>query len=422
MVEYVIIGNSAAAVGAVEGIRQRDNTGNITVISEEPYYAYSRPLISYLLAGTADDRKMAYRDAGFYEDNGVSLLLGVRAVSIDAVGKQVILSNGKMVAYDKLLIATGGKPFVPPMKGGDKKGIYTFIKRDDAEQLKSVAKCETKAVVIGGGLIGLKAAEGLVKCGVDVTVVELADRILSTILDEQAAAIVQDVLEKHGINVILNDTVTEVIGDDGVSGVILKSGQSIECDMVITAIGVRPNTDVVANTDISVNRGIKTDDHMCTNIEDVYAAGDVAEAYDIVYEDQRVTPIWPNAYMQGEIAGRNMAGDDTVFDSGFARNSIAFFGLPMITAGIIKPVGGDYEAVSTVQPEKMVYKKAVFKGNRLVGFIRLTDIDRAGILTGLIKDKVDISPFKDKLLDKDFGFVYMPKSYRKERLLGVKRK
>ncbi|MBZ4665849.1 MAG: FAD-dependent pyridine nucleotide-disulfide oxidoreductase [Mahella sp.] len=422
MLEYVIIGNSAAAVGAIEGIRQRDNTGSITVISEEPYYAYSRPLISYLLAGTADDKKMAYRDVGFYEDNGVSLLLGVKAVSIDTTSKEVILSNGKAVTYDKLLIATGGKPFVPPMKGGDKKGIYTFIKRDDAERLKAVAKPGTKAVVIGGGLIGLKAAEGLVKCGVDVTVVELADRILSTILDEQAAAMVQEVLEGHNINVILNDTVTEVVGDNTVSGVILKNGQSIECDMVITAIGVRPNTDVAANTDISINRGIKVDDHMRANVEDIYAAGDVAEAYDIVYEDQRVTPIWPNAYMQGEVAGRNMAGDDVVFDSGFARNSISFFGLPMITAGIIKPVGNEYEVTSIVQPDKKVYKKAVFKSNRLVGFIRLTDIDRAGILTGLIKEKIDVSPFKDKLLDEDFGFVYMPKSYRKEKLLGVKRK
>ncbi|AEE96888.1 NAD(P)/FAD-dependent oxidoreductase [Mahella australiensis] len=420
--EYVIIGNSAAAVGAVEGIRQVDDAGNITVISEEPYYAYSRPLISYLLAGTVDDKKMAYRDAGFYEDNDVSLLLGVKAVSIDTAGKQVLLSDGKTVTYDRLLIATGGKPFVPPTKGSDKKGVYTFIKRDDAEQLKAIAKPGKKAVVIGGGLIGLKAAEGLVKCGVSVTVVELADRILSTILDEQAAAMVQEVLEEHGINIILNNTVTEVIGDDRASGVILKNGDSIECDMIITAIGVRPNTDVVANTDISINRGIKVDDHMCSDINDVYAAGDVAEAYDIVYEDQRVTPIWPNAYIQGEVAGRNMAGDDVAFDGGFARNSIAFFGLPMITAGIIKPTGDDYEVASVIQPDKKVYKKAVFKDNRLVGFIRLTDIDRAGILTGLIKDKIDVTAFKNKLLDEDFGFVYMPKSYRKEKLLGVKRK
>jgi len=325
--EYVIIGNSAAAIGAVEGIRQKDAEGNITIVSEEPYYAYSRPLISYLLAGTVDEDKMSYRGASFYEENNVSLLLGVKAVSIDIAGRQVILSNGKAVAYDKLLIATGGKPFVPPMKGGDKEGIYTFIKRDDVKKLQAVAKPAAKAVVIGAGLIGLKAAEGLVKCGVDVTVVELADRILSTILDEQAAAMVQDVLEQHGIKIILNNTVAEITGEGKASGVILKDGTAQECDMVVVAIGVTPNADVARDTGIEINRGIKADDHMRTNIEDIYAAGDVAEAYDLVYEAQRVTPIWPNAFIQGEVAGRNMAGDDVTFDSGFARNSISLLWL-----------------------------------------------------------------------------------------------
>jgi len=418
---YIIIGNSAAAVGGVEGIRQIDKEGSITIISEEPYCTYSRPLISYFLAGALNEDKMLYRDTDFYKTNGVNLLLGTKALSVDTENNWVTLAGGETIGYDKLLIATGGKPFMPPMIGSDKKGVYTFIKRDDAERLKAIAKPGSKAVVIGGGLIGLKAAEGLVKCGVDVTVIELANRILSTILDDQAAAIVQGVLEEHDIKVILNNTVSEALGSDKVTGVLLKDGTQIACDMVVTAIGVRPNTDIVCGTVINVNRGIVVDGHMRTNIDNIYAAGDVAEAYDIVYEDMRVTPIWPNAYMQGEVAGRNMAGDSAIFDAGFARNSISFFGLPMITAGIIKPIGAEYEVLSMTIPDKKIYKKAVIKDNKLVGFIRLTDIDRAGILTGLIKNKADVSAFKDKLLNDDFGFVYMPKKQRKEKLLGVKR-
>ncbi len=415
--EYVIIGNSAAAIGAVEGIRSIDKKGNITIISDEPYHTYSRPLISYYLSGKVDEVKMAYRKKDFYEANNVTTRLGVKVLAIDPESRKVILQNGETVDYDKVLVATGGKPFIPPMPGLNKEGVYSFIKLDDVKAIEKVALKNTKAVIVGAGLIGLKAAEALVKRGVEVTVVELANRVLSAILDEEAAAIVQSNLEEHGVKFRLNTTLCEVTGKDKVQGVTLKDGKEIPCDFVVVAIGVTPNVNVVKNTEVKLNRGIIVSETMETNLADVYAAGDVTEGYDTIYGEKRVIPILPNAYSQGEVAGLNMAGQRVEFKGGFAMNSIGFYDLPMITAGIIKPETTEYK-VSTVNiPERKFYKKMVLKDNQLVGFICLNKIDRAGIYTSLIADKTDVSSFKDDLLKEDFGYIYFPESLRKERML-----
>lgn len=416
---YVIIGNSAAAVGAVEGIRQVDREGGITVISDEPYHTYSRPLISYWLAGKVTEDKMIYRGPGFYEANGVTPLLGKRAEKIDFSCRSVLLADGTGIPYDRLLIATGGKPIVPPMAGLQKKGIYTFIKLDDVKEIEQAAAAgRNNAVVIGAGLIGLKAAEALAKLKMNVTVVELANRILPAILDEQAAAIVQDYLENQGLKFALNTTAAEIQGTDAVSSVKLADGQEIACDMLVLAIGVQPNTDLVKNTEVLVNRGILVNDKMETSAAGVYAAGDVSEGFDIVYGTNRVLPLLPNAYQQGEAAGRNMAGAETLFTGGLAMNAIGFGELPMLTAGIIKPDSDEFEVLVSAEPEKKTYRKVILRNNSIVGFICLNKVDRVGILTGLIKEKSDISAFEDRLLNPDFGYIDFPAERRKTRLSG----
>ncbi|SHE70354.1 Pyridine nucleotide-disulphide oxidoreductase [Caldanaerobius fijiensis DSM 17918] len=415
---YVIIGNSAAAVGAVESIRKYDKDNEIVIISDEPYHVYSRPLISYYLGNKVDEDRMAYRERDFYQKNNVTPILGRKAVKINTQYKTVLLEDGREIEFSKLLIATGGKPFVPPMKGLEKKNIHTFIKMDDAKKLKNSVKPGSNVVVVGGGLIGFKAAEGLRDLGINVTVVELADRVLSAILDTQGGMMVQKRLEHFGIKIITQNTVEEILGDEYVSGVVLKDGTKLECDNLIIAIGVVPNTDVVKESEITVNRGIVVDRHMMTNVEGIYAAGDVAEAYDMLYEQNRVIPIWPNAYMQGEVAGANMTGNEMVYDGSFAMNSIGFEDVHMITAGIINPPSDEFEVLVKKDEDKTVYKKLVLKDNRIVGFIKIGEVDRAGIYTNLMKEKVDVSPFKDKLLEDDFGYVYLPKQYRKAKMLG----
>ncbi|MHB1127045.1 MAG: NAD(P)/FAD-dependent oxidoreductase [Bacillota bacterium] len=420
---YVIIGNSAAAVGAVEGIRQVDRTGPITIISQEPYHTYSRPLISYYLSGKVDEEKMHYRSRDFYQRHNVETMLACEATGIDVSNCQVVLDDARRVKYDQLLIATGGKPFIPPLQGLDKKNVFTFIKLDDVKKIQELAGKGRRGIIIGAGLIGLKAAEALNILGVELTVVELANRVLSAILDEEAAGIVQGHLESKGIQFQLETTVEKIIGEDSVSGVVLQNGQQLPCDFLIVAIGVVPNTGVVRDTQVKVNRGIVVDERMRTNVDCIFAAGDVAEGYDVIYGAQRVLPILPGAYCQGETAGKNMAGQVTVYAGGFAMNSIGFFGLPMATAGMIRPDSEDYEVHVFADAGQKIYRKIVLKDNVLSGFITLNRIDRSGILTGLIRDRVNVEVFKDRLLEEDFGYIDFPQELRNARLLqgGVAR-
>lgn len=415
----VIIGNSVAMVGAVEAIRKYDTSSEIVVISDETYHVYSRPLISYYLGNLVSEDKMIYREKDFYRKNKVETVFGIKAISIDERKKEVYLEKGDSISFDKLLIATGGKPIIPPVEGLNKKNVHTFIKMDDAKKLKEAAKPGSKAVIVGGGLIGFKAAEGLHHLGVDVTIVELADRILSTILDAEGASLVSQSLQNDGIKIITGTTVDKIIGDEYVKGVLLKNGQELEADNLIIAIGVVPNVDVVKNTSISINRGILVDNTMKTSVEDVYAAGDVAEGYDMLVESNRVVPIWPNAYMQGEIAGLNMIGTNKSFKGIFPMNSIGYKNTNMITAGITNPQQEEFEIISKIDHNRKYYKKFVVKENRLVGFILINDIDRAGLFTGFIKNETDITPFKKYLLNDDFGFIYLPKKLRKAKMLDL---
>lgn len=416
--EYVIVGNSAAAIGAIEGIRSIDGSGKITLFSDEPYHTYSRPLISYYLYGKVSADKMYYRPLDYYEKYKVNARLQTRVGSLLLPEKEIALDSGEKVHYDKLILATGGKPIVPPMPGRELDGVTTFLKWDDVKALENTLYPGIRTVVIGAGLIGIKAAEALIKRGAEVKVVELANRVLSAILDEAAAGMVQDNLEKQGIRFFLNNTVAEILGQEGkVCGIRLQDGTEETCDRVIIAIGVSPNHELAKGTDIEINRGIIVNEQLATNIADVYAAGDVAEGYDTLYRQRRVLPILPNAYKQGFTAGLNMAGGNESYRGGFAMNSIGFFDLPMITAGIVKPEGEEFTELIQADKAKNYYKKIVLRAGKIVGFIALNQVDRAGILTGLMDKEVDVSPFQNDLFKEDFGYVYFPKKYRQEQLL-----
>lgn len=413
---YVIIGNSAAAIGAIESIRKYDSNTAITVLSDEPYHTYSRPLISYYLGGKVTEPNMRYRNADFYEKNHVETILGVKATSIDFQNKNVLLEDGRKVPYDKLLIATGGKPFVPPMEGLEKKDVYKFIKLDDVKSIEKVAAKGSKAIVVGASFSGLKAVEALRHRGVDVTVIDIMSRIMPRVLDETAAAIAMKTLNDNGVEVLLNTTVEKILGEDKATGVRLKDGRELSCDFVILAIGVRCNTDVVSGTEIKTNRGIVVDNRMQTSIPDVYAAGDVAEGYNFIEEKSMEIAIIPNAYKQGETAGANMAGQYKTFDKGFIMNSMPLLGLPIISAGASEQKEG-IRVKTLYKPENNSYKKFYIKGNRLIGYLLIHDVDRAGIYTDLVRNCIDISTFEGSLGEEDFGLITMPKELRKAKML-----
>ncbi len=241
---YVIIGNSAAAVGCIEGIRQLDKGGSVTVISSEPYHTYSRPLISYLLWGKTTEEGMKYRPDGFYEQNGCRALLGRAAVGIDPKKKQVTLDGGETLPYDKLLVAAGSRPFVPPMEGLDGvKNSFTFMSLDDARALGEALRPDSRVLVVGAGLIGLKCVEGIRDRVGEVTVADLAGRILPSVLDEAGAALMQRHIESHGVRFLLGDSVAAFEGNTA----RMKSGASVEFDILVTAVGVRTSLDALTS-------------------------------------------------------------------------------------------------------------------------------------------------------------------------------
>ncbi len=420
MTHYVIIGNSVASIAAVEAIRNQDKDGAITIISDEPHHAYSRPLISYLLAGKVSEESMLYRDRNFYKKNKVEVLLGKKAIALNPKKKLITLADKKKIHFDKLLIATGGTPILPKVKGKNLDGVFTFTKWDDAKKIKEYINKNKvkKVIVVGGGLIGLKTVEGLIGLKVKVSIVELADRILSATFDKKASNLIKTCLNKMGCNVITKNTVTKIRGKKKVTSVILKDGLKLDCGMVIFAIGVAPNVEIAKGTDIEINKGILVDNHMQTNIPDIYAAGDVVEGLDFITGLTRPIAIWPNAYKQGNIAGSNMAGVPKEYTGSFVMNSVELCNIPTISVGLTDPKEDGYEVLDYYDEENLVYRKVVLKGNRIVGAIFIKNIDRAGIYTGLIIEKVDVSSFRNHLLEEDFGLLSLPKEYRKHLVYG----
>lgn len=275
--KYPIIGNSAGAVGCIEGLRCIDKTGKIALVSEENYHVHSRALIPYYLDGKIDIGKMHYRPLDFYERSGVTLFLGQKAVGVDFARKEVELASGERLGYNKLLLATGGRPFFPPITGLDKENVFSFHSLNDALGIQKVlAKGAKNAVVLGGGVIGLMAAEVLSKKGLSVCVVELADRVLAPVVDETASAMVENSFEKRGVKIFKNTTIEEVHGGEQVESVSLKDGTVLPCDLLIVGVGVVPRVELVEGTEIKINRGIVVNKRMQTSVPDVYACGDCA--------------------------------------------------------------------------------------------------------------------------------------------------
>ncbi len=412
--KYLIIGNSAGGVGAAEAIRKHDSSGTIIIVSDEPYPVYGRALISKYLSRERIFEDILYRDQDFYKQNGINALLDKNVESVDTNTRTARLSDGETIAWEKLLLATGGTPIVPPMKGADKKGVFTFTKLNDAKALDGYLNNAGKAVVIGGGLIGLSVSEALHKRGLGVTIVEMKDRILNVMLDEQSSHMAEDNLSNSGVQVKTNNTVAEIGGGESVTHVILSDGQKLACDLVVVAIGVSPRKNIAAAAGIEVNRGILVNRQMQTSMPNVYACGDVAEAYDFIYDICRPVPIWPGAYLGGMTAGANMAGGEAEYPGVTAMNSLGYFGLDIVSAGMVIAPDDSYELL--VDESNGNYKKLVLKDNYIKGMVFVGDIDKSGIIFGLMKDKVDVSQFKQKLLTDDFGLIHLPEPMWRQRL------
>ena len=405
---YVIIGGSAAAIGCIEGVRSVDKTGEIILITGETEWNYSRPLISYLLEGKTTRDKMWCRPDSFFTRNGVTVKAGVLATALDAGDRTVRLSTGERLAYDRLLAATGSRPFVPPIPGLETvERTFCFQTLSDASALAEALRPESRVLILGAGLTGVKCAEGIRGLCAQIAIADLAPRVLPAVLDDTAAAMVQARMEEKGVRFYLNDSAAAFRGNTA----RLQSGTELEFDVLVTAVGVRPNTQLVADAGGAVDRGILVDGGCATTLPDVYAAGDCAQGYDAVSGEKRMLPLWPNAVLQGETAGINMAGGRADYTQGIALNASGVFGLHMVTAG-------SYEGESFTVQRDGSYKRLVTADGVLKGVIMVGDVSRAGIYTDLIRKKKLLSEIDFDLIRESPQLMAFSQKDRRVQLGG----
>ena len=382
MKRYVIIGNGVAAAGCIEGVRSMDQDGAITVLSEEPHAVYCRPLISYFLEDKTDPQKMAYRTADFYKKNRCRVLYGAKAAALDPEKKTICTDQGESLPYDALCMATGSSPFIPRFSGIETvEQPFTFLTLDDAAALKAATAERKNVLIVGAGLIGLKCAEGLRDRAASITVCDLSDRVLSSILDAESAGIIQSHLEKNGVRFFLKNSVAEFRKKEAV----LQGGETVPFDVLVLAVGVRANTEPLKTAGGAVNRGILVDTGMRTSLPCVFAAGDCAEGFDAALGANRVLALFPNAYLQGYTAGVNMAGGESAFDNAIPMNAVGFFGLHLMTAGVYE--GEMYEEQTPDGCKKLFTKENLLKGFILIGEDATR---RAGIYTSMIREKIPL--------------------------------
>lgn len=414
--DYAIVGNSAAAINACDAIRSLDTEGSIAVFSEEKYRCYSRPLISYLVAGEVANKGMYYRPSNYYHSMNVDFHAGERVASITPSKKLLTTAGKEKIKWRKLLLATGFTPFIPPIEGLGEIPCLTFVSWDDAKRMLSLTAKPVSALVVGAGLIGMKAAEALHARGAAVTVVEKINRVLPLALDVKASALVEERCGEKGIRIITGEGVSSLVSEGGNKGrATLESGSEIDFDLLVMAVGVRPRIELAEAAGLSCNGGIEVDEHQRTSAKDVYAAGDAVRAMDVVLGKPAVNALWPVAALQGKYAGRNMAGEEVPYPGCNSMNAVEFFGLPVLSAGIVNPPDSSYKVIT-----KLVggdYRKAVLKGDIIVGMLMAGTIERAGILTSLIQEKANVKRIKSCLLDEGFGHINFPRSVRSDRIM-----
>jgi nitrite reductase (NADH) large subunit len=407
---YVMVGGSASAISAVEAIRSIDKDSSIDLFSDEATPLFSRVLLPYYIAEELSKPLLSFRSADFFEQNRVTPHLGVKVRSILANSKTIQTEDGKSYPYDKLLLATGGNPIIPPIRGIELQGIFPLKTMADAEKIYHFKA--KRAVVIGAGSVGVESSISLKRRGMEVTLLEQLGQVLPTVFDEEAASVVQKRIEELGITTILGEKALQFEGNGQVKKVITES-RVIECDMVIIAVGIRPAIELAqeAGIEIGSTGGIKVNPEMMTSIADIYASGDVAETYDITRDSPWVNAIWPCAVEQGRIAGLNMAGKRVLYEGSFRRNSIGnFIGIPAISMGLIRAEtcstceGG--EAFQEIKKRtKETYKKLILKNGRLVGVILVGPTQKAGLYQILLKKKMVVTDYIPLLMSHRLNFM-----------------
>ena len=380
--KLVVVGNGMAGMACVDAILKKNPDFQITVLSEEPYYNYNRILLSSVLAGDKKVDDIYINTREWYEENQINLHLATKAVDVNPQEKFVLTDKDERIPYDLLLLATGSNPFMPPMEGRDKENVFVFRNIADCEGMIRNSGKGKKAVVIGGGLLGLEAARGVSLRGVETTVVHLMDHLMEMQLDPTGAYFLKRGIEKLGINVRLKTLTTKILGKDQVEGVEFKDGSKLEADMVIVACGIRPNVELAQKAGLTIQKGIVVNDHMETSDPSIFAVGECVEHRGKVYG--LVAPLWD----QGKILDETITGNKgPTYEGSVLATKLKVAAVDVFSAGTFEATDPEMQAVSYQDESGGIYKKILIQDDQVIGAVLVGDSGDANRFLELIRKK-----------------------------------
>jgi len=395
----VIVGTGIASVTAIKAIRELDLDSEIYLIGEEKFYPYNRIRLSKGIFDDLEENNILLQKKEWYEQNRVKIFINSKVMNINTDSLELILGDGSKVKYDKLLISTGARNNTPPIDGIGKDGSYTLRSLNDALNIKDSLNASEQVIVIGGGIQGLEIAFILHQNGKTVTIVELQSRLMPLQLDHKASEILKNIVQSYGIEVLNNTSVKKITGDAKVAGILTYDDAELKCDMVVYSTGIKPNKELTENSKIQAERGIVVNNKMQTNIENIYAAGDVAQV------DNKIIGLWNIAIAQGKVAGYNIAGNETLYKKITPVTTLNAFGISLFSMGCID----ESESTNALTDEDVnlkIYKKIFIKDNNIIGAIVIGDMKRSPLLKSAIEKgipltDVDLSNISvDELLEK----------------------
>ncbi|MAB15027.1 nitrite reductase large subunit NirB, partial [Parvibaculum sp.] len=391
--KLIVIGNGMAGCRAVEELLERaPDAYNITIFGAEPEVNYNRIMLSPVLAGETTFDEIVINGRDWYADNGIELRAGEEVIAIDPATREIVTATGERAGYDRLLIATGSSPFIIPVPGASLDGVIAFRDIEDVRHMTAAAKKGGRAVVIGGGLLGLEAANGLRTNGMDVTVIHLMDTLMERQLDEAAGFLLRRELESRGIEVFTEASTQEILGEDVVEGVKLKDGRVVPADLVVMAAGIRPNTSLASHAGLECNRGIVVDDLMQTSDPDILAVGECIEHRGQVYG--LVAPIWE---MCRAVADTLASTDGQGYGGSVISTKLKVTGVNVFSAGDFAQ-GDNREDIVYRDAARGIYKRVVISGDRIIGAVLYGDTQDGNWYFQLLKDAEDISENRETLI------------------------
>ncbi len=396
--KVIVIGNGLAGTIAAKTLRELDPGVEVHIYAEEKYPYYPRPnLIEYIAGRLPYERLFAF-SGDWHIRQKIDIHLGNPIQRIFPDSKTVKTGQGDKEKYDALVIASGAQSFVPPIKGADRRGVFSLRTLDDAQAILEYLKDHPRVAVIGGGLLGLEISRALKTRGAEVEVVEFFDRLLPRQLDQQGASLLKRQIEGLGIRVRLGVTTEEVLGQTEVTGLKFKGGEEIKADMAIIAAGVRPNLSLVREAGLQIDKGLIVDDYLRTSLPHVFAAGDCIQHQGKIYG------IIPASFDQARTVAYNILGQAKKYEGTIPSNTLKVVGLYVTSAGVVNPENGDFQEVRKIKEEEGIYKKIVLKDGALVGAIWMGTKKGVNEIVTAVASKKNVTPWLNALLEDSFDF------------------